>query len=464
MRSHRGKSAARKPLGDISNGGNPLLSRKKSGPKSSDDGALDRLLLARSDLSNLIGQIDELASRAIENKTISKKASQDIDSFTKILSDMHSSLKPWFSRLQQSFGNGLAASENKFSQPSNTNSVSGAIGSGDAVESNNDKSELELIVSPSPLVSWRAGTCTVDCGRQLFLLTPLPKSKACLSRHPGSSKYMTEILVDKRKSNCHQLFPLSVSSDNTHDDLLGGVEEKQAPTDVSEAFSFKQPTATLESVCLFTPGLSKSSVLLDPIFERCQQEVAETSELAEDSNDAEVSNDPNHEVSNSLATKYQGLLGLRPASRFSTRRKEVDETLDWFLSPPKTCILLEPSEEKPLPTPETCILLEPSEERPLPTPNTCVLLEPSEEKPVPTPANVRFSFATPVWKDLESTQKGKLPGEATLKRELWTKFDAVSSNQLYFDASVFQRTGKKGFLDMLEEVSAKTTKPDSRRT
>ncbi|KAJ8499570.1 hypothetical protein OPV22_010122 [Ensete ventricosum] len=48
MKSHRGKSAARKPLGNISNGRNPLRSRKKGNPKDGNEGAFDRLLLVRS--------------------------------------------------------------------------------------------------------------------------------------------------------------------------------------------------------------------------------------------------------------------------------------------------------------------------------------------------------------------------------------------------------------------------------
>lgn len=56
-----------------------------------------------------------------------------------------------------------------------------------------------------------------------------------------------------------------------------------------------------------------------------------------------------------------------------------------------------------------------------------------------------------MWKELNST--GKHHGENTLKRELWTKFEAASSNELHFDLSIFQETETKGFLDRLEEVS-----------
>ena len=38
-------------------------------------------------------QIDELVAQALENKRIDRKGSQDIESFSNVLSDMHSSLK-----------------------------------------------------------------------------------------------------------------------------------------------------------------------------------------------------------------------------------------------------------------------------------------------------------------------------------------------------------------------------------
>ena len=61
---------------------------------------------------------------------------------------------------------------------------------------------------------------------------------------------------------------------------------------------------------------------------------------------------------------------------------------------------------------------------------------------------------TPVWKEPASAlATGKRPGENTLKRELWTKFDAASSYSLRLNASAFRGTAKKGFLDMLDEAS-----------
>ena len=67
---------------------------------------------------------------------------------------------------------------------------------------------------------------------------------------------------------------------------------------------------------------------------------------------------------------------------------------------------------------------------------------------------MEFLESTPMWKEPESrTRTGKHPGENTLKKELWTKFEAVSTCGLRYNASAIQRTARKGFLDMLDEVS-----------
>ncbi|XP_038981312.1 uncharacterized protein LOC103721890 isoform X1 [Phoenix dactylifera] len=482
LKSQMGKSAARKPLADISNGGKSLKSRKKKIAEESDDGALDRLLVLRSDLANLVSKIDELIAQAIEHKPLSKKGSQDIESFRHVLSDMYSSLKhvcffnfmqPWFPRLQQAFAGTSITSENQLGQPLNTNSasganrhgnaarsnktesqlgqplntnsVSGAKGDGNAVQSNKTKSELDSIVSPSALVSWRAGACTVESGRQLFLLTPLPKSKTYSSKCPGSSQSVVGIYASEDPCNPHELPPLLPGTNNALSNVLEGVELKHSPSNVPKPIAIETKNNTLESVyvspwnfsnnkCrrnsyLLTPCLKtsplKSCALLYTISERFQSDDMPT----QDNNDSKLADDlVGEEVSDTLASRYQELLGLQPAPKVTSRRKEVDE-LDWFLSPPKTCILMEPS----------------------------------DEKPPPTPVNNDLLVGTPMLKDFQSTiPTGRQPGESTLKRELWTKFEAVSMNGLHFDASVFQKKLHKGFLDMLEEASCETTDSDSR--
>ncbi|KAG1346602.1 putative MMS19 nucleotide excision repair protein [Cocos nucifera] len=401
LKSQTGKSVARKPLADISNGGKSLKSRRKKIAEESANGALDCLLLVRSDLANLVSKIDELIAEAIEHKVQSKKVNQDIESFRNVLSDMHSSLKPWFLRLQQAFagtsitsenqlgqplntnsasgahGDGNAVRSNKtelqFGQPFNTNSVSGAKGDGNAVQSNKTKTELDLIVSPSPLVSWRAGACMVESGRQLFLLTPLPKSKTYSSKCPGSSKSVVGIYANEDQCNLHELPPLLPGTNNALSNVMERADLKHAPHDVPKPIAIETKNSTLESgyvspwnfsnykgrknSYLLTPCLKtsppKSCALLDPISERFQLDEIPT----QANNDPKLADDlASEEVSDTLASRYQELLGLQPAPKVTSRRKEVDE-LDWFLSPPKTCILMEPSDEKPPTTPANNDLL-----------------------------------------------------------------------------------------------------------
>jgi hypothetical protein len=77
-----------------------------------------------------------------------------------------------------------------------------------------------------------------------------------------------------------------------------------------------------------------------------------------------------------------------------------------------------------------------------------------DDNPIQTPAvHSKALLGTP-WKGLESTNlKGRHAGETTLKKELWTRFEAVSTNDLHFDKSVFQKSDGRRFIDMLEEES-----------
>lgn len=63
---------------------------------------------------------------------------------------------------------------------------------------------------------------------------------------------------------------------------------------------------------------------------------------------------------------------------------------------------------------------------------------------------------TPMVKEpMSSFRMGKHPGENTLKKELWTKFEAASTDTdgICFNTSLLQTTTKKGFLDQLDEAS-----------
>ncbi|KAG6536933.1 uncharacterized protein LOC122028982 [Zingiber officinale] len=430
MQSIRAKSAPRKPLGDVSNGrGSTLRSRKKSNASNEankHEGAVDRLLLTRSDLANIVAQIDDIIVQVIENKGKGIKANQDLDSFRNLLSDMHSSLKPCLLRLQQSLDTTSTATKNQLTQAKETKHVTCAMEDGAAVEINRNEPkpepESQLAVSPSPLVCWRAGTCMVDYGKQLFMLTPLPKHRLCSSKCPGPSKSAVKMFTDKVHPNSHELPPPSSIPANVQHYLtrveekptaISRIEEKSAPIDLSESSSYGETNG----LQLLTPCLPRRSRFLNPIVESHPDGVI--SELAKSNNVTEFSNDLVDEDSDKSTMENPDFFGVQLVPGFTNRRKEMCETLDWFLSPLKTCILQEPSDGKPLPT---------------------------------TPNNL-LSLSTPFWKDLESSQKGKLPGETSLKRELWTKFEAASSNHLIFNVSIFQQTEKEGFLNKFDQVA-----------
>lgn len=67
--------------------------------------------------------------------------------------------------------------------------------------------------------------------------------------------------------------------------------------------------------------------------------------------------------------------------------------------------------------------------------------------------------STPMCKDLDTTiLKGKRAGENTLKKELWTRFEAATAHgfrlKSSFDEDNDNSSGSnKGFMDLLEEVS-----------
>lgn len=58
-----------------------------------------------------------------------------------------------------------------------------------------------------------------------------------------------------------------------------------------------------------------------------------------------------------------------------------------------------------------------------------------------------------MWKEPGTALRtAKRPGENTLKKELWTRFEAATSHGTRVDDSALQESAQKGFLDRLEEV------------
>ncbi|KAL6851735.1 hypothetical protein ACP4OV_020299 [Aristida adscensionis] len=442
------------------------------------DAALDRLLLARSDLAGVVSQIDELLADAIQCQAVSKRGKEEIESFNCFLSDTNSSLKQWTLRLKQAldtcpeeagnvpkhtFG---ACSNSAAERNDNHNCSSSRIPDTDPVMSpscnllsSTSIPEADMIVSPSPLVSWRAGACMIESGKQLFLLTPLPKTKACSSRCT-TSKTQLKTTTSMGQMNLASLpvWKLTVSDDDHHD-LDQGMKVKEAGTNtgtphVSRAnkgssedrlcspssFSIQKSTRALPKSCLKT-ALSGKQPLLLPILEGSRKEGVENSgpiqggKLSEESDG--ISSD---EISKDLASRYD-LYGFNKSTVNTYCRREVDdEPLDWFLSPLKSCVVNYVSDEKPAPTPASKYLQGRQDL--------------SDNLPCQTPAvHSKAVLATPC-RGLESTNlKGRQAGETTLKKELWARFEAVSTNELHFDKSVFQKADGNRFLHMLEEAS-----------
>ncbi|XP_077228477.1 uncharacterized protein LOC143861431 isoform X2 [Tasmannia lanceolata] len=443
--------SARKPLTEISNNRNPPKSNKKI-TKDEEDGALDRLLLAQSDLTNLIHQIDELVSQAFKHKLTCKMRNQEIESFTHVLSDMNSSLKSWVPRFQQAFSSPSTESVNHLASSLPINTVSAGNNERKNVHNISEELELDTLISPSPLVSWPTG-CRIESGRQLFLLTPLPRSKVLSSKRPGSSR------VDVKSPKFFSKSDVTKTESTLEFGLVSPPPQFSNHKD--------------HSMYLMTP-LSKMSplktcMLLEPVSESLQQsnsDIPKLSTLAvriQNCDDSPTPKSCNGEVSEVLSSKYSKLFGFLPLNHKSAiRREQIETSPDWFFSPPKTCILMEPPNDK-LPI-NPAISDFPSSECPF-NKQAIALFSAPEKKACDGCQSTKDFFNcellsarlaapenTPMLNGSESTLRtGKRPGENTLKRELWTKFEAVSTDALHFDASLFKETKGIGFLDRLEE-------------
>lgn len=229
---------------------------------------------------------------------------------------------------------------------------------GSAEEENNE----DTLISPSPLVSWRAN-CTIERGRQLFLLTPLPMSKTLSSKCQDPSKSRFERITSK--STVEIPPPLTIPGD-ANDDLLEGVEIKPTPSkpaDSTVAMRGNVIESSFDSLSMFskrdqsmlvmTPCLKmsppKSCVLLEPISESCCKPNARDRRCTPFpvglQKGSQSSDSSSSEDSDGLAFKYPELLGIRQACKSGIVWKDLEASPLWKFSPPKSCVLLEPSDE-----------------------------------------------------------------------------------------------------------------------
>ncbi|XVF74502.1 hypothetical protein PTKIN_Ptkin13bG0115600 [Pterospermum kingtungense] len=487
--------SVRRPLRDLSNNNNNSLRsfskseipNKKMPHKHTtthhNHASLDRLLLLQSDLSSLLRQIEELVAQAFKLKA-TEHGTKEIESLINVISEMLSSLKPWVPRFQKALSIGESKDESGQCLESGTVPFVNVNVNVNLNEKQRfdvgspEETTMDSLISPSPLVSWRAADCNVERGRQLFLLMP-PMSKVSSSKRGDLSKSVFERVTSKSTVELPSF--LNIPGDRENDDLLEGVAIKQTPikpsgsvvaeTDEtlkcgvvsSPAFSKRDHSVLVMTPCLkMSPP--KSCVLLEPIHESLSRGgdygVRKSTPFPTGINNSCFSESSDGEASEDLTLKYPELLGIQQTYKSGNGKKELESSPTWLFSPPKSCILLEPPSEKPfghvaidMHFPRAI-----NQQSDLSSVKGNDVTDASQQnkmiKQENTGNNLALVESTPMWKEPESIMRtGNRPGESTLKKELWTKFEAVSTCGLRYNASTIQRTAKKGFLDMLDEVS-----------
>ncbi|XWS11995.1 hypothetical protein CRYUN_Cryun37aG0052500 [Craigia yunnanensis] len=479
--------SGRRPLRDLSNNNSTRSFSKSEIPKkkmldkdnNQNHASLDRLLLLQSDLSSLLRQIDELVAKAFKLKA-TEHGTKEIESFTNVISEMLSSLKPWVPRFQKA---PLSPSAGEYQDQSGQCLESETVPFVNVNEKESldvaspEETTLDSLISPSPLVSWRAADCNVERGRQLFLLTPLPMSKALSSKRRDLSKSVFKRITSKSTVELPSF--LNIPGDE-NDNLLEGVAIKQTPIKPSDsvvvemdktlkcgfvsspAFSKRDHSMLVMTPCLKTSP-PKSCVLLELIHEcspRGDYGVRKSTPFHVGINNSGFSESSGGEASEDLTLKYPELLGIQRTYKSGIGKNELESSPTWLFSPPKSCILLEPPDEKSLDNVATDHHFPSAinQQRELSLLKGNDVTDACQENKMinqeNTGNNLALEESTPMWKEPESIMwTGKRPGESTLKKELWTKFEAVSTCGLHYNASAIQRTARKGFLDMLDEVS-----------
>ena len=226
-----------------------------------------------------------------------------------------------------------------------------------------DEATLDSLISPSPLVSWRVADCNDERGRQLFLLTPLPMSKALSSKRRDLSKSVFQRIASKSTVELQSF--LNIPRDE-NDDLLEGVAIKPTPikpsgsvvaeTDKTLKCGIVSSPVFLKSdhsMLVMTPCLKmsppKSCVLLELIHEsspRSDYGVRKSTPFPVGINNSSFSESSDGEASEDLTLKYPELLGIQRTYKSGIGKKELESSPTWLFSPPKSCILLEPPDEK----------------------------------------------------------------------------------------------------------------------
>ncbi|KAI9107876.1 hypothetical protein K1719_021212 [Acacia pycnantha] len=442
-----------------------------------DDDVLDRILLVHSDISSVLHQIDELVAQAFRLKTTSKEGRKEIESFSHVLFDMLSSLKPWAASFQRAISTTSEESDCQPQQVLAKKPVSNEVTEESKVCDCPEEPKLDLLVSPSPLVSWRAN-CTIDRARQMFMLTPLPISKAlsCKRQEPSKSEF-------NRLSSSTNAFGTSTVfalSGDIPDCSFDAVVVKPTPLKPSASVAIQEANAQESgsisspffpkresSILVMTPCLKmsppKSCVLLEPISEICDpgkdNKVRKSTPfpVGIHYSDSESSESSGSDASKGMALKYPELLGIQHISKSGAGKKRVEASPDWFMSPPKTCVLLEPPDEKAFDLEKADKGLQMTDAVII-NKETSKLEEDVFEDHNQTKKSCNKEHLggnlSPMWLEPESSfRAGKCPGENTLKKEFWTRFEAASTKGLPSKTTAVSNSTQKGFMDLLEEAS-----------
>ncbi|KAK7255469.1 hypothetical protein RIF29_28879 [Crotalaria pallida] len=430
---------------------------KEGKGEEDEDYAVDRLLLLHSDLSSLLNQIDELVVKAVKLKDVNREGRKEIESFSDVLFNMVSSLKPWVPRFQKALSSPASVgSEILLHQTLESKSVS----SDDRDENNVcDSPEETALISPSPLVSWHAN-CTIQRGRQMFMLTPLPMSKALSTKRRQQSKSEFNKLTSIGTSTF-----IALSRDMT--DLLDNVALKQTPTKPALSVAVEEannqdlgvissplvPKRDGSMLIMMTPCLKmsppKSCILLEPISEinhlrneKVCNRKSTPFPVGIHYSDSEASESPgssDDDASQGLALKYPELLGIHHISKPGIGRKTVEASPEeWLMSPPKTCVLLEPPDEESLELEKA---------------DNCSCIPITHSIPKLQISKLKYDVSKEHNQTNKFRNQGRPPGENTLKKELWTKFEAASTYQFQPKLPSIGENIQKGFLDLLEEAS-----------
>ncbi|CAA0837288.1 Unknown protein [Striga hermonthica] len=432
----RSKST-RKPLRDVSNAkiavkpaDNLKINSEHERGQMGDDDSLDRLLLVQSDLSSLVRQIDELVVQALQ--LTGDKGMKEIIQFADVLSDMQASLKPWVPRLQKALLSQSTAPKNESEQSTERTVSCVPVEHEGTLFESPEKTKWESLVSPSPLVSWRA-ECNTEGGRQLFLLTPLPQKGAFSLKRQVMSIPTFQNIETEENTKCGN------------------------STKISEANCL--------STFVMTPRVRmsppKSCILLEPISKSAQKKKTlgaykatpfPPAHARNSGGGSQDSDSSGTQSSDDLAIKYPELFGIKLND---LEKKMVEEdSPDWIVSPPKTCVIMEPADEKLLENTFGNNLGKQKDAACDQQDNLFALKKVDYKGGQAIGCKIDLVESTPMIKEpISCLRTGNQPGENTLKKELWTRFEAATTHGMHFGDSILQdKTTKKGFLDRLEEA------------